>query len=97
MGPAVRRTRPQSRITAAAVQDPNYSGPKVGIASAVRSNFALKARLLGTDFPNNSLEKISGISDRITGIKIAISGFFGFLTGLPSGTRGGGSHLDRRL
>src|SRR6266851_4720923 len=32
MGPAVRRTRPQSRITAAPVQDPNYSGPKVGIA-----------------------------------------------------------------
>src|SRR5258708_3840042 len=44
MGPAVRRTRPQSRITAAPVEDPNYSGPKVGIASAVRSNFALKAR-----------------------------------------------------
>src|SRR5467141_4069391 len=40
MGPAVRRTRPQSRITAAPVQDPNYSGPKVGIAGAVRSNFA---------------------------------------------------------
>jgi hypothetical protein len=63
MGPAVRRTRtqsgigcspgrrlPQSRITAAPVQDPNYSGPKVGIAGAVRSNFALKARLLGTEF-----------------------------------------------
>src|SRR5882762_8194659 len=43
MGPAVRRTRPQSRITAAAVQDPNYSGPKVG-----RSNFA--PWLLGTEF-----------------------------------------------
>src|SRR5258705_12873627 len=28
MGLAVRRTRPQSRITAAPVQDPNYSGPK---------------------------------------------------------------------
>src|SRR5712672_2417000 len=28
MGPAVRRTRPQSRITAAPVEDPNYSGPK---------------------------------------------------------------------
>src|SRR6267143_974138 len=50
MGPAVRRTRPQSRITAAPVQDPNYSGSKVGIAGAVRSNFALKARLLGTEF-----------------------------------------------
>ena len=50
MGPAIRRTRPQSRITAAPVQDPNYSGPKVGIAGAVRSNFALKARLLGTEF-----------------------------------------------
>src|SRR6267378_518691 len=50
MGPAVRRTRPQSRITAAPIQDPNYSGPKVGIAGAVRSNFALKARLLGTEF-----------------------------------------------
>src|ERR1700681_3057524 len=50
MVPAVRRTRPQSRITAAPVQDPNYSGPKVGIAGAVRSNFALKARLLGTEF-----------------------------------------------
>ena len=49
MGAAVRRTRPQSRITAAPVQDPNYSGPKVGIASAVRSNFGLKARLLGTE------------------------------------------------
>ena len=49
MGPAVRRTRPQSRITAAPVQDPNYSGPKVGIAcSAV--HFGLKARLLGTEF-----------------------------------------------
>src|SRR5258705_3262440 len=37
MGPAVRRTRPQSRITAAPVQDPNYSGPKIGIAcSAVQ-------------------------------------------------------------
>src|SRR6266850_6231362 len=33
MGPAVRRTRPQSRITAAPVQDPNYSGPKVGAQS----------------------------------------------------------------
>src|SRR5882762_340323 len=43
MGPAVRRTRPQSRITAAAVRDPNYSGPKVG-----RSNFA--PWLLGTEF-----------------------------------------------
>src|SRR5450631_2557742 len=50
MGPAVRRTRPQSRITAAPVQDPNYSGPKVGIAGAVRSDFALKARLSGTEF-----------------------------------------------
>src|SRR5258705_4132691 len=50
MGPAVRRTRSQSRITAAPVQDPNYSGPIVGIAGAVRSNFALKARLLGTEF-----------------------------------------------
>src|SRR6266850_2923225 len=50
MGPAVRRTRPQSRITAAPVQDPNYSGPRVGIAGAVRSNFALKARLPGTEF-----------------------------------------------
>jgi hypothetical protein len=50
MGPAVRRTRSQSRITAAPVQDPNYSGPKVGIAGAVRSNFALKARLPGTEF-----------------------------------------------
>src|SRR5712664_4271989 len=50
MGPAVRRTRPQSRITAAPVQDPNYSGPNVGIAGAVRSNFALKARLPGTEF-----------------------------------------------
>src|SRR6266849_10650479 len=50
MGPAVRRTRPQSRITAAPVQDPNFSGPKVGVAGAVRSNFALKARLLGTEF-----------------------------------------------
>src|SRR5712675_2638538 len=50
MGPAVRRTRPQSRITAAPVEDPNYSGPKVGIAGAVRSNFALKAGLLGTEF-----------------------------------------------
>src|SRR6266403_5162461 len=49
MGAAVRRTWPQSRITAAPVRDPNYSGPKVGIASAVRSNFALKARLLGTE------------------------------------------------
>src|SRR5216684_2749626 len=37
MGPAVRRTRPQSRITAAPVEDPNYGGPKVGIAGAVRS------------------------------------------------------------
>src|ERR1700704_5603040 len=36
MGPAVRRTRPQSRITAAPVQDPNHSVPKVGIAGAVR-------------------------------------------------------------
>src|SRR6267378_480364 len=36
MGPAVRRTRPQSRITAAPVEDPNYGGPKVGIAGAVR-------------------------------------------------------------
>src|SRR5712675_1804318 len=43
MGPAVRRTRPQSRITAAPVQDPNYSGPKVGIAGAVQSNFALNS------------------------------------------------------
>src|SRR5712664_3553450 len=34
MGPAVRRTRPQSRITAAPVEDPNYSGPKVGISGA---------------------------------------------------------------
>src|SRR5882724_10908624 len=50
MGPAVRRTRPQSRITGAPVHDPNYSGPKVGIAGAVRSSFALKARLLGTEF-----------------------------------------------
>ena len=50
MGPAVRRTRPQSRITAAPVQDPNCSGPKVGVAGAVRSNFGLKARLLGTEF-----------------------------------------------
>src|SRR6266849_4977294 len=50
MGPAVRRTRPQSRITAAPVEDPNCSGPKVGIASAVRSDFALKAPLLGTEF-----------------------------------------------
>src|SRR5882672_5162417 len=50
MGPAVRCTRPQSRITAAPVQDPNYSGPNVGIAGAVRSNFALKARLPGTEF-----------------------------------------------
>src|SRR5882762_5601771 len=49
MGPAVRRTRPQSRITAAPVEDPNYSGPKVGIAGAVLSNFALKARR-GTGF-----------------------------------------------
>src|SRR5882672_12160493 len=49
MGAAVRRTWPQSRITAAPVRDPIYSGPKVGIASAVRSNFALKARLLGTE------------------------------------------------
>jgi hypothetical protein len=50
MGPAVRRTRPQSRITAAPVQDPNYSGPRVGVAGAVRSNFALIARLPGTEF-----------------------------------------------
>src|SRR5712672_4849487 len=50
MGAAVRRTRPQSRITAAPVEDPNYSGPKVGIAGAVRSNFALNARLPGTEF-----------------------------------------------
>src|SRR5258707_9289981 len=50
MGPAVRRTRPQSRITAAPVQDPNYSGPKVGVAGAVRSNLALIARLPGTEF-----------------------------------------------
>src|SRR5882672_9575405 len=28
MGPAIRRTRPQSRITAAPVQDPNYSAQK---------------------------------------------------------------------
>src|SRR5258705_4526087 len=34
MGPAVRRTRPKSRITAAPVEDPNYSGPKVGISGA---------------------------------------------------------------
>ena len=50
MGPAVRRTRSQSRITAAPVQDPNCSGSKVGIAGAVRSNFALIARLPGTEF-----------------------------------------------
>src|SRR6267142_3229663 len=50
MEPAVRRARPQSRITAAPVQDPNYSDPKVGTAGAVRSNFALKARLPGTEF-----------------------------------------------
>src|SRR6266481_7668866 len=50
MGPAVRRTRTQSRITDAPVQDPNCSGSKVGIAGAVRSNFALKARLPGTEF-----------------------------------------------
>src|SRR5258708_21019895 len=49
MGPAVRRTRPQSRITGAPVEDPNYSGAKVGIAGAVLSNFALKARR-GTGF-----------------------------------------------
>src|SRR5258707_4692121 len=29
---------------------PNYGGPKVGIAGAVRSNFVLKARLPGTEF-----------------------------------------------
>src|SRR6266852_3972222 len=50
MGPAVRCTRPQSRITAAPVQDPNYSGPKVGVAGAVRSNLALIVRLPGTEF-----------------------------------------------
>jgi hypothetical protein len=50
MGPAVRRTRPQSRITAAPVQDPNYSGPKVGVAGAVRSNLALIVLLPGTEF-----------------------------------------------
>src|ERR1019366_5526786 len=50
MGPAVRRTRPQSRITAAPVRGPNYGGPKLGIAGAVRYNFALKARLPGTEF-----------------------------------------------
>src|SRR6266550_9286270 len=46
MGPAVRRTRPQSRITAVPVQDPNYSGPKSELG-AVRSNFALKALTVG--------------------------------------------------
>jgi len=35
---------------AAPVQDPNYGGPKAGIAGAVRSDFALKARLPGTEF-----------------------------------------------
>ncbi len=39
----------QNNCRAGPVRDPNYSGPKVGIARAVRSNFALKARLLGTE------------------------------------------------
>src|SRR5882724_8355688 len=76
MGPAVRRTRPQSRITGAPVHDPNYSGPKVGIAGAVRSNFALKARLLGTEFldaetgrPKSSRKRANACRDQSPGSK----------------------------
>src|SRR5258706_12692779 len=50
MGLVLRGAGTQARITAAPVQDPNCSGSKVGIAGAVRSNFALKARLPGTEF-----------------------------------------------
>src|SRR5882757_1305288 len=75
MGPAVRRTRPQSRITAAPVEDPNYSGPKVGIAGAVLSNFALKARR-GTGFldaetgrQKSSRERANACRDQSPGSK----------------------------
>src|SRR5258706_7129355 len=50
MGLVLRGAGTQCRITAAPVQDPSCSGSKVGIAGAVRSNFALKARLPGTEF-----------------------------------------------
>src|SRR5258708_30324921 len=75
MGAAVRRTRPQSRITAAPVEDPNYSGPKVGIAGAVLSNFALKARR-GTGFldaetgrQKSSRERANACRDQSPGSK----------------------------
>ena len=50
MGAAVRRTWPQSRITAAPVRDPNYSGPKVGIAGAIAVGLRAQSRLPGTEF-----------------------------------------------
>src|SRR5438128_2096138 len=74
MVPAVCGARTQSRITAAPVQDPNYSGPKVGIAGAVRSNFALKARLPGTEFldaetgrPKSSRKSVNACRDQRPG------------------------------
>src|SRR6266436_5024332 len=76
MGPSFRRTRSLSRITAAPVQDPNYSGPNVGIAGAVRSNFALKARLPGTEFfdaetgrQKSSRKRAKACSDQSLGSK----------------------------
>src|SRR5450432_2938580 len=72
MGPTVRRTRPQSRIAAAPVQDPNFSGPKVGVAGAVRCNLAFIARLPGTEFldaetgrQKSSRKSVNACRDRV--------------------------------
>jgi hypothetical protein len=50
---------------------PNYGGPKVGIAGAVRSNFVLKARLPGTD----------GLSDQFSRCAARRIGRFGLRRG----------------
>src|SRR6266850_8429808 len=76
MGPAVRRTRPQSRITAAPVQDPNYSGPKVGIAGTVQSKFAHKSPAVGNGIfgcrdraPKSSRKRANASRDQSPGSK----------------------------
>src|SRR5882724_2122067 len=100
MGPAVRRTRPQSRITGAPVHDPNYSGPNVGIAGAVRSNFALKARLPGTEFfdaetgrQKSSRKRANACSDQSLGSKVAGNPRRSALFGVDCG-KGGLRRLD---
>src|ERR1035437_4096321 len=56
------------KITAAPVQDPNYGGPKVGIAGAVRSNFALKARLSGTEFLDAETGRQKSLPKRVSAL-----------------------------